>query len=189
MKTLNKVSKTAIGSMASALIVIILLPSVIDMLVYVMPAFASLVVMICVIELGRKWAFGVYACSSIISLLIVPNKEAVVMYVAFLGYYAIVKSLLESKRMPRVAEYIIKFAVFNVSVIIAFILLIKVFGMSYEQVMGIEGESGWMVKYIVPIMLVAGNIAFLAVDFLMTNAVGLYLRVWQKKFRKMFRFK
>lgn len=189
MKNMNKASKTALGGMTTALIVIMLLPTMFRSMIYVLPAFAGIIIMLCVVELGRAWAAGIYVSSSLISLLVVPNKEAVVIYIAFFGYYAIVKSILESKRLPRVVEYIIKFAIFNVAVILASIFLMKVLGMPYEQVMGIEGKSGFIVKYAIPITLVAGNISFFALDIFMTSAVTLYLRVWQKKFRKLFRFK
>ena len=186
-KGLSTAAKTAIGGMSVALSVIILLPTALEIFVYALPAMAGMLTMFCVIELGKTWAFGVYFASSAIGLLLVPNKEAVVMYVAFFGYYPIIKAILESK-LPRVPEYIIKFAVFNVSVLIAYVLLIKVFGMPFDEVMGIGDNATWS-KFAVPIMLALGNIVFIVYDLALTRIATVYIRIWQKKFRKMFRFK
>ncbi len=179
--------KVALGGMLIALSVVILVPSALEAFVYTLPAMASMLTMLAVIELDKKWAVGVYAATSILGLLLVPNKEAVVLYVAFFGYYPIVKSILESK-LPRWAEYILKFLIFNVSVVLAYVVMIKVFGMPYDKLMGIEGETGFIADYIVPIMLVLGNIVFIVFDIAITRIVTVYLRVWQKRFRKLFRF-
>lgn len=179
--------KVALGGMLIALSVVILIPSALEAFVYTLPAMASMLTMFAVIELDKKWAVGVYVATSILGLLLVPNKEAVVLYVAFFGYYPIVKAILESK-LPRVAEYILKFLIFNVSIIIAYVALIKVFGMPYDKLMGIEGETGFIADYIVPIMLVLGNIVFIVFDIAVTRIITVYLRLWQKRFRKLFRF-
>ncbi|MGN1418108.1 MAG: hypothetical protein ACI4W6_02135 [Acutalibacteraceae bacterium] len=185
---MSNASKTAIGAMAIALSVIILMPTAIEIFVYALPAFAGLITAFCVIELNKKWALGVYAATSIIGLLVITNKEAIMMYVAFFGYYAIVKSILESK-LPKVAEYICKFLIFNVSVVAATFILIKVFAIPFDEIMGIESDSVFWRKFAVPIMLLLGNVVFILFDFLLTRVITLYINVWQKKFHKMFRFK
>lgn len=179
--------KVALGGMLIALSVVILVPSALEAFVYTLPAMASMLTMFAVVELDKKWAVGVYAATSILGLLLVPNKEAVVLYAAFFGYYPIIKAIFES-RLPRWAEYILKFLIFNVSVVLAYVAMIKVFGMPYDKLMGIEGETGFIADYIVPIMLVLGNIVFIVFDIAVTRIITVYLRVWQKRFRKMFKF-
>lgn len=186
-KGLSTAAKTAIGGMVVALSVVILLPTAFEILVYALPAMAGMLTMVCVIELGKSWSLGVYFATSTIGLLLVPNKEAVVMYVAFFGYYPIVKALLESK-LPKLPEYIIKFAVFNASVLLAYILLIKVFGMPFDEVMGISDNASWS-RLAVPIMLGMGNVVFIVFDLALTRVATAYLAVWQRRFKKMFRFK
>ena len=65
---------------------------------YALPAIAGAVLIPVVIELGSKWAWMVYACVSFLSLLIAPSLEAKVMFIAFFGYYPIVKALLERQK-------------------------------------------------------------------------------------------
>lgn len=187
MKELSQASKTAIGGMAVALSVVLMLPTAFEIFVYALPAIAGMLTLFCVIELGKSWAAGVYAASSAIGLLLIPNKEAVVLYVAFFGYYAILKAVFESW-LPRAVEYLLKFLVFNASVVAAYALLVKVFGMPLDQILGIEEDVFWA-KYAVPIFLVMGNVVFILYDFCLTRIATAYIKVLQKKFHKFFRFK
>lgn len=180
-------SKVALGGMLVALSVVILIPSAMELFVYALPAMAGILTMFAVIELDKKWAAGIYAATSILGLLLVPNKEAVVIYAVFFGYYPILKAVVESK-LPRAAEYAVKFLVFNVALVLDFFIMTKIFGMPFESFMGIEGETGGWVKYIVPILLVLGNLTFTVFDFGTTQLVTGYLRFWQKRFRRLFRF-
>lgn len=173
--------------MITALSVVILIPSAVQVFVYTLPAMAGMLTMLAVVEIDKKWAIGSYVATSLIGLLFVANKEAVVYYVAFFGYYPVVKALLESK-MPRVAEYILKFLVFNVSIILSGVVLVKVFGMPYNDLLGIDGESAFFTKYALPIMLGMGNVVFILYDVALTRLLTAYVLVWQKRFRKLFKF-
>ncbi len=184
---MSQSAKTAISGITAALSVVILIPTAIGLFVYALPIFAGVLIMFAVIEIDKKWALGIYAAVSILGLILVPNKEAVVYYVAFFGHYPIIKAVLESK-LPRFPEYVLKFVVFNVCAVLVTLALVKVFGMPLSQVLGTEGESGFFVKYAVPIMLGMGNILFIAYDFCLTSFATVYLRVWQKRLKKMFPF-
>ena len=173
--------------MITALSVVILIPSAVQVFVYTLPAMSGMLTMLAVVEIDKKWAIGSYVAASLIGLLFVANKEAVVYYVAFFGYYPVVKALLESK-MPRVAEYILKFLVFNVSIILSGVVLVKVFGMPYNDLLGIDGESAFFTKYALPIMLGMGNVVFILYDVALTRLLTAYVLVWQKRFRKLFKF-
>ena len=181
-------AKTALGAMITALSVVILVPSAVQVFVYTLPAMAGMLTMFAVVEIDKKWAMGSYVATALIGLLFVANKEAVVYYVAFFGYYPVVKALLES-RMPRAVEYILKFLVFNVSIILSGVVLVKVFGMPYNELMGIDGESAFFTKYALPIMLGMGNLVFILYDVALTRLLTAYVLVWQKRFRKLFPFK
>lgn len=188
MKQLSQASKTAIGGMAVALSVVLLIPTAQELFVYALPALAGILTLFCVIELGKSWAFGVYFAVSLLSLLLVPNKEAAVMYTAFFGYYAIVKALLEQRNLPRFVEYLLKFLIFNAAVVAAYLVLIYLFGMPLDAVLGVD-DSVWWAKYALPVMLVMGNAVFLVFDFALTRMAMVYLKLLQPKLRRLFRFK
>ena len=109
-------------------------------------------------------------------------------YVDFFGYYPVVKAILESK-LPRAAEYVLKFIIFNVSIILSGVVLVKVFGMPYNDLLGIDGESAFFTKYALYIMLGLGNAVFLLYDVALTRLVTAYIYVWQKRFHKLFKFR
>ena len=187
---MNKAMKNALGGMSVALIFVMLLPSTFGPLVYVMPILAGLFMVFLVLELGRKLTAAIYVSSAILSILILPNKAAAVMYAAFFGYYAIFKSYLESKRLPRALEIFIKLVAFNVSMIVFGVVMMKLFGMSYDDLIGIDDiKNAFIVKYALPITLLLGNLAFFLLDNTITRFVTLYLNCWQKKVRKILKIK
>lgn len=172
-------SKTAICGMIAALSVVIMMLTIIPVMTYTAPAFAGIMLMIVVIEINKKWAFGVYAAVGILSLLLATDKEAAVMYVAFFGYYPVIKAVLESK-LPRIAEWIVKFLIFNVTMVASYFVLIGVFGISMEDM----NELG---KYGPLILLALGNVVFLVFDIAITRIATLYIIKWQKQFRRLFK--
>lgn len=172
-------SKTAICGMIAALSVVIMMLTIIPVMTYAAPAFAGILLMVVVIEINKKWAFGVYAAAGILSLLLATDKEAAVMYVAFFGYYPIIKAVLESK-LPRAVEWIVKFLIFNVTMVASYFVLIKVFGISMEDM----NELG---KYGPLILLALGNVVFLVFDIAITRIATLYIIKWQKQFRRLFK--
>lgn len=187
MKRNNNSAKVALGAMLTALSVVLLIPTALEIFVYALPAVASMLIVFAVVEMGSRWAVTVYIATSAISLITVPNKEAAILYAAFFGYYPILKALLESKT-KRPVEYAVKLLVFNAAMIGAYLFMIYVFGMPYEKLMGIEGEFGFFARHAPKILLALGNVVFIVFDKGITNVISLYLAVWQKKFRKLFKF-
>ena len=180
---MSTASKTAIGGMVAALSVVILIPTALEVFVYALPAFAGMLTLFSVIELNKKWAAGVYLSVSLLSLIIVPNKEAAVLYVAFFGYYPILKSFFECCKI-RIIEYVMKFLCFNVSVVLSYLLLVFAFGISVERLFG---EELTKVMFIVLPLLM--NVMFIVYDLCLTRMYTVYVAVWQRKFHKMFRFR
>ncbi len=174
-------AKTALGGMISALsLTIMLLTAVIPYLTYALPAISGALLVLMVIEINKKWAFCAYAAISILSFLILPDKEAAMMYVAFFGYYPVLKPLLESKISNNKLCWIIKGLVFNVAVVIAYLVIVNVFGIPLEEM----EEYG---KWGIVILLLMGNVMFVLYDICITRLVTLYLKKWQKRFRKLFK--
>ena len=180
-------SKVALGAMLSALSVVVLLPTAVEVMVYALPAVASIFVAFATVEMGRKWAFAVYICSSVVGLIIVPNKEAVILYAAFFGYYPILKSYLEAKN-KRALEYAVKLIAFNITMVVAYLAMIYIFGMPYDELMDFGEEFGKAAAYAPWILLGVGNVIFIVFDKGLSGWITYYVVVLQKKFRKLFRF-
>lgn len=171
-------SKTALGGIIAALSVTIMAATtVVPFLSYALPAISGALLIIMVIEINRKWAFGAYISVSVLSFFILTDKEAAIMYAAFFGYYPIIKSALEN-RLPRVLEYLVKFSIFNVAVVSAVLIIVYAFKIPIDDV------TENMPIYI---LLIMANAMFLLYDYTLTQTVELYNVKYRKRFRKIFK--
>ncbi len=171
--------KTALGGMCIGLsAALMMLSSVIPFLTYAIPAMAAILVMFMRIECDWKWGLGVYFGTAIVSALVVPEKEAVAIYIALIGYYPLLKTLFD--KLPKIVGYIVK-AVFFVGVTVAtYYIIMHVFGISTEL---LEDTQGFMI----PLLVVLGLAAFIMYDIAIEKLEISYYRKWQKQFRKLFK--
>ena len=127
-REMKKTSKIALSAVFAALSVALMaLVSIIPNLELALPAISGLFVAVIVIEINKKWALGVWAAVSVLSLIVVPNKEAAIIYAVFFGYYPVLKAVLESKT-PRAVEYIVKILTFSVVMSLSYFLMVKFMG-------------------------------------------------------------
>lgn len=172
--------KVSLGGVAAALSVLLMVVAgLTSTLVYAIPMFTGALLMVLVIELGSGFATAVYVAVSVISLLILGNKEAAVMYVAFFGYYPILKSLLE-KHLKPVLCWIIKYIIFNIAMVASYFVVTKIFMISMED---IEAFGKWALL----LLLLAGNVVFAMYDVLLTRLVTIYFYRWQKYIKRVFK--
>ncbi len=173
-------SKTALGGIVAALSVTLLfMLSVIPFLTYALPALAGALIILLVIELNKKWAAGVYVAVSLLAVLFVPDKEAAMMYAAFFGYYPIIKALVEA-RFKKVVCWIFKIALFCVTMVVSYYLMIRFMGVEFDELQTFG-------RFAVPILLGAGIIAFILYDYTLSAIITVYLKKWRKRFRRIFK--
>ncbi len=173
-------SKCALGGIVSALSLVLMISvAVIPFLTYALPAVAGVLIVFIVVEIDKKWAFGVFSAVAILAFLLVPDKEVAMMYIAFFGYYPIIKAVLES-RLPVALSWIIKVLLFNLTMVAAYLVLIYVMGIEVDEIT----EYGMIA---VPMLLGAGSITFIAYDFALTQIITLYLIKWRKYFKRYFK--
>ncbi len=177
---LKQSSKCAIGGIVSALSLVLMISvAIIPFLTYALPAVAGLLIVFIVVEIDKKWAFGVYAAVGILAFLLVPDKEVAMMYIAFFGYYPIIKAVLES-RLPTAVCWAVKTLTFIVTMVAAYLFLIFVMGITIDEI----DEFGMVA---VPMLLGAGCVAFVAYDIAMTRIITIYLIKWRKYFKRYFK--
>ena len=159
--------------------VLMLLTNLIPVGTFALPCLAGVLLVAVVIEFGPKWALGAFAAVSILSALFAGDKEAAVYFIAFFGFYPILKSGIE--RLPaRVLQYVIKYAVFTVCMIGAFFVC-KLVLMIPDDEFTIGGV------YIPWLFLLVGEIAFIFYDLFVTIIVTNYiLRVRNRLFKDNF---
>ena len=174
-------AKIAIGGISASLSLIFLfLLSVFPSATLAAPAVASILTVFVVLELSKKWAFGVYSATAILALLIIPSKEAAILYLAFFGYYPILKSFLETKIHKKWIDIIIKTVFFVAVMIISYAVMMRFFGIEFDEI----DEYGMKA---VPVLSAIGAVAFVGYDYCLTLFVSEYLRRWQKVFKRLFK--
>ena len=174
--------KVALGGViASIAIFIMFLTGFGPFLTYLCPMCAGALLVMIVIEVSRKWAFATYVAIALLCVFITPDKESAMLFIFLFGYYPILKSIIE-KVKSRVTEWIIKMAVFNISVVSAYWLLMNVFGMG--QLLDSLGDWG---KYGVLIFLGLANLAFVMYDYALSSVVDSYIKWFRPKFLRKIR--
>ena len=149
----------ATGGVFAALAVVIMnLGGLIPMATYVCPALCMVILSFVHMACGRRIAWSWYAAVSILSLLMSPDKEAAAVF-AFLGYYPILKPKIEKMK----GKWLWKLAVFNISMVVLYSILIRIMGITE-----ITGESEELAGIMLIILLVLGNVTFLVLDRLLT---------------------
>ncbi len=144
-----------------------LLGTVISVLDLTMVAIASIFVFFAIIEMGSPYQYLIYATTSLLAVLLLPDKFSAILYVVFGGIYPILKQKLE--KLAGVISWFIKAVYFNA------VLVAAVLGAKY--LFGIDEEELTLMLFVV------GNVAFFMYDIAMTKLITYYLLGLRKKFR------
>lgn len=149
------------GVLAALSVIILYLGCAIEVLDLTMSAIVSLLVVVIVIEMGYKYAWLTYIATSILSIIILPQKSPAIFYACFMGFYPIIKSYLE-RINSALARWIIKLVVGNAALALMFILM--------SLFLPDEFEGGWLML----VTYLLGIIAFLMYDVALSKLITLY---------------
>ena len=178
----NKTRKLTLSALFSALTVVSLyLSSIWPTGQLGFAAVASLFAAGAVIEAGIASGVSVFVVSSAIGFLILPNRNALLLYVIFFGYYPIVKSLIERMR-GNLISWVLKLLVFNAALYAIWFfmrgLLTVIFGGSLGgELFGMRFSEDF-------VFIAGGNLAFLVFDFGLTKLIWFYIQRVSKHFSR-----
>ncbi len=158
----GKTKKIALNGILGAVAVICLLLAVI------MPtsrislyALSSFFVAVSIIESGARAGWLFYAATSLLALIIVPDKLGIVPYAIFFGLYGIIKFYIE--KLDRIVlEYILKFLFFNACMGIAVWAARDLFGFP------VSSKLPWWA------LIIALEVVFFIYDYVYTLFVAYY---------------
>ena len=168
----------AFGGMISALCIVLMFSvGFLPIMLYVFPMLCSSLMGILLETCGNKTSWTAFCTVSFISMLVCSEKEAVMMYIGFFGYYPMIRVYLERIKSKAI-RLISKLSLFNVSVVAIYAFLISLFGLS---ALGFEEESAWF--FIV--LLAVGNAIFLMYD----KVIIIYVKLLCRKIVSKLRFK
>ena len=147
---------------------------------YCAPLLASLVLIPVREECGGKAAWGVFAATALLSLLLGADKEAGLIFLA-LGYYPIIKFRLDAVR-PGVFSRVCKLLLFNAAIAAVYALLL--FVLTSEALFA---ELSTMGQGLLATLALGGNVVFCLYDVLLGRLWPLYRARLQPALRRIFR--
>ena len=175
---MKRSAKVALSGVLCALAVVVMLVAYFPYVTYAAPAVAGALLTVIAIEIDKKWAFGAYLASALLVLL-TCEKEAASLYLCFFGYYTILKGVIES-RFRGFIEYLLKHLVFNLAIVIGYLLVVYVFGIPFSE----TGEEGWIFA---AGLLLAGNVVFHIYDRGLNRVIAAYIHIIHPKINRMFK--
>ena len=160
--------------MAALGVVILYLGSFIELLDISMAIAASMIAALIVIEYGGAAPWSVYGVTSILSLLLLPQKLPALMYAVFFGYYPIIKERLE-KIKSKIIQWIIKLAIFNIATLLLLLLM---------SLFTVEAPEGFSLKVA---FIALSNLMLILYDIAMTRVVSYYIFRLRHRVKKIFK--
>ena len=124
-------------------------------------AIGSIIILVALIELGNKWAIGIYLSSTIISLLLLPYKSPAAIFALFAGFYPILKAPL-NRIKPIFLSYVARLFCFNLALIALIFVFSRLLHIQ-EDYLGLETA-----------IYALGNLTFLVYDFALERIAATY---------------
>ena len=151
--------KIALGGMLAAVAVVIMcLGGFVPIATYACPVLCAILQYTVLCFCGRRIAWAWYGVVVMLSLLLGPDKEAAIVFVA-VGCYPMLKSVFERCRFG----VLLKLVFFNGSVVIAYLIMIHLLGMQEVATENMEfGVIG------LAIIVILGNVTFFLLDRLLS---------------------
>lgn len=170
MSFISQSRRVAFGGVISSLALLMMFMSgLIPTATFALPAMAGVAIMTLMIEFDLKTAFISYLAVSFLSLILVVDKEAVLVFIFLFGHYPMIKSIIEDKTNI-IIGYILKTALFNLCIIFAYYLALNLFGMG-NLVDEFEEIAFWGSL----ILLITSNFTFFLYDYTLTALIPYYI--------------
>lgn len=167
----NRTKQTALcGIMAALSVVILVIGAAIGIGLYAAPMVAIAILIPVISECGNKAGYLAYICVCILSLMLVPDPEVTVVYVAF-GWYPMTQKYVY-KAKNRWLRLFVLLAVYAVIILVPFRLLYLILGIS--ELLKEE-------KIITYSLAALGAIVFVLFDFVLIRARVYWQKVLKKK--------
>ena len=156
---MKKTRYTTISGMVSALsVVIMLLTNIMPSMMYVIPIVTGAIVFAVNEIIGKKWAVGVFFVTSLISFILLTDKETALNYTLFFGYYPLLKPIFE--KLPKVLSWVVKLVAFNVAITVIGLIVTFIFKLPF-----LDEDLG---KFTIPLFAVMFNLVFVMYDVMFT---------------------
>lgn len=163
--------------MASVCLLLMFLTAVFPLLSMAVPIYAGAILVIVAVEIDSAWAFITYAACAFLCLFITPDKEAVMLFIFFFGYYPVLRRILVKKIRFKPALWICKAAIFTVAIAAAYYFIINVFG-----VYDLTEEFGFLGKHMILILILFAECMFVLYDITISMLEDVYVKWFRKTY-------
>ena len=173
----KKSVRVAVCGLAAALsVTLMFFGGVVYVFAYTVPMLLGLISVMIKKSFGTGSAVFVYIAVSLLSLMLVPEKESVLMFVLFFGYYPIIRESFE-KVKSKAIRFILKLLLFNVSLTVIELISVYIFGIPFFE----DGvfSAGLLIGFAVVM-----NLVFIMYDFLLKTFLILYEKKIEKRIKK-----
>ena len=158
--------KIVFCALCAAFAAVIMLAGYFPYFTYSVPAIAGLCVMAALIEFDHKWAWLTFL-ASLLPIILFSENEVKLLYIAFFGYYPIIKAYYE-KIPNKVLSFAAKILHFNIFFVVAFFLTTVFIG-----IFGTDGTA--QTPLFIAAFWVVCNIAFVLYDICISKLATVYL--------------
>ncbi len=175
---MRKTKKLALASLCAALSVVFLsVGALLEVLDMSAALLASFLVLFCFLEMGYRCAAAVFAVTSLLAIILMPQNTAPWMFALLFGYLPISKFGFE-KLFGKVFSWIPKLILFNALYAAVIFLLGGLFGFTVENAFGIPPYAVFIAFFAV------GNLVHLLCDILYGRLAKIYLLKFRERFAR-----
>ena len=169
--------KIAFCGIATAIsVVLMLFGGIIVLLAYIMPMLAGVLMLMVKKTFGTSAAWITYVSTSVLSFILVADRECMLMYVMFFGFYPIIKSTLE-KIKSKPLEIILKLLIFNALMAVIQLVLVYVFLIPFDD--------GGVTAVFVLLYIVLLNLLFVTYNLLLNKIFLIYQQKIEPRLKKL----
>ncbi len=146
---------------------------------YTVPMLLGIIIITVKKTFKNGAAVAVFFSVSFLSLILVTDKECVLMYALFYGYYPIIKEYLERVR-SKFLSVLLKLLLFNAALFLIELLCVYIFGIPFF-------ENGKFSVVMLVSFTAAMNLLFFMYDILLKYWLIFYGRRIEKRIKNLFK--
>lgn len=166
------------GVMSGLALALMFIMGMVPSFEYISPAMGGILIWVIRRELGVKYGLVSYLAVGLLGILLVPNYEAIMMFLFLLGYYPIIREYLQKIKL-KALQWLVKLIVFAVPSVGAYMVLIYLLGLSY-----LAEDAEDFGKYGALVLLGMGAFAFILYDICLGYLHPFYDKVIKPKIKR-----
>lgn len=166
------------GVMGAVMLILMLLGNVVPVATYAVPCLAGILMMVVAEECGEGYAWILYVGVSLLGLIVIADKELMLLFVLLMGYYPMLKRHIDKLRL-RPVKWVIKLGIFCAAISLMYFILLVLF-----PVKEIAADFAGMGDIMLIILAVLAIFTFILFDILLDRLKIIYIKKLRPKLVK-----